>query len=116
MSYPFNVHPTAAHYPPDYSSQARSHAIAEYESSRKKGVVAWLLWLFLGGVGGHRFYLGHTGYAIAMLLLNWATFGLWMLIDAFFINRNLRRINRGRWAEIAVRYHAPLEPLPVGAA
>lgn len=115
MSYPFNTHPAPVPAP-DHLPQTRSHAITEYDASRKKGVVAWLLWLFLGGLGGHRFYLGHTGYAIAMLLLNWATLGIWALIDAFFINRNLRRINRQKWAEIAGRYNAPLEPLPEGAA
>jgi len=61
---------------------------------------AYLIWLFLGGLGGHRFYLGRTGSGIIMLLLSivgWATLpigigaipliilGLWVLIDAFLI-------------------------------
>ena len=33
---------------------------------------AYLLWLFLGGLGGHRFYLGRSGTGFVM-------FGLWLL-------------------------------------
>lgn len=100
---------------PVFNLQDRNLALFEYEAGRKKGVVAWLLWLFLGGLGGHRFYLGHTGYAVTMLLLNWATIGIWGLIDAFFINRNLRAINTQKWMETASRYNTPIEPLPEGS-
>ncbi|HSP23999.1 MAG TPA: NINE protein, partial [Saliniramus sp.] len=62
--------------------------------------VAYLLWLFLGGLGGHRFYLGRTGSAVAMLLLTLVGAitlivgvgvvillgtGVWVLVDAFMI-------------------------------
>lgn len=30
---------------------------------------AYLLWLFLGGAGGHRFYLGRSGSGAVMLIL-----------------------------------------------
>lgn len=66
---------------------------SEFEKRKKSQSVAWVLWLFTGGIGGHRFYLGDTGYAICMLLFNWATFGVWSLIDAFFINKNIRKKN-----------------------
>ncbi|MCR6654223.1 MAG: TM2 domain-containing protein [Opitutus sp.] len=61
---------------------------------------AYLLWLFLGGLGGHRFYLGRIGSGLVMLLLavvGWATIvigvgaipliilGIWVLVDAFLI-------------------------------
>lgn len=95
--------------------QARQMAMTEYESNRKQGVIAWVLWFFLGAIGGHRFYLGHTGYAIAMLLLSWLTLGLWPLIDAFFINRNLRRINHDKWMHTAARYGASAYPVPDSA-
>jgi len=65
----------------------------EFENKKKNPVIAWVLWLFLGTLGAHRFYLGNTGYAIAMLLLAWATFGVWTLIDAFFIQKNIRKKN-----------------------
>ncbi|ANU33757.1 hypothetical protein BSP99_08580 [Corynebacterium glutamicum] len=93
--------------------QARSLALNEYESAKKKGVVAWLLWLFLGALGAHRFYLGHTGYAIGMLLTA-GGLGFWALIDAFFINKNLRLQNRQSWTNAAMRYQIPLDPMPEG--
>lgn len=71
----------------------------------KQTWVVWLLWLFLGSVGGHRFYMGKTGSAITMLILSvvgWATTWLligfiplaivwiWDFIDLFLISGWLR--------------------------
>lgn len=87
------------------SEQARLHAMnAEYDSAKKSQVVAWVLWIFLGGIGGHRYYLGDIGYGLLMTLLAWATFGIWWLIEAFFINRRIRERNREIYAQIAYRY------------
>lgn len=66
---------------------------SEFEKNKKDSVIAWVLWIFLGGIGGHRFYLGDTGYAVAMLFLNWLTFGIWGLVDALFINKRIKEIN-----------------------
>ncbi|ALX50432.1 TM2 domain-containing protein [Lentibacillus amyloliquefaciens] len=65
----------------------------EFEEAKKPKWVTYTLWFFLGGIGGHRFYVGDTGYAIAMLFLNWATFGIWSLIDVFLIGKRLRKKN-----------------------
>jgi TM2 domain-containing membrane protein YozV len=61
---------------------------------------SYLLWLFLGGLGGHRFYLGRSGSAVAMVVLTVVGFvllpvgvgavpliavGIWALVDAFLI-------------------------------
>lgn len=61
---------------------------------------AYLIWLFLGGLGGHRFYLGRPGSGAAMLALTIVGLittvigvgfvlliisGIWALIDAFLI-------------------------------
>lgn len=102
------------------SEQARLHAMnAEYDSAKKSQAVTWVLWVFTGGIGGHRYYLGDIGYAIAMTLLNWMTFGIWALIDAFFINQRLRLKNRDIYNQIAYRYgvnlhaqHQPQYPAP----
>lgn len=101
---------------PQVDAQRRSQAMAEYESSRKKGIVAWLLWLFLGVIGAHRFYLGNTGYAVAMLLLGWATLGIWPLLDGIIcINRNLRTQNLALWERTALTYAVSPEPAPESA-
>ncbi|WOI28731.1 TM2 domain-containing protein [Sulfitobacter dubius] len=66
----------------------------------KSVVVAYVLWAFLGGFGAHRFYLGKTGSAVAMLLLTIFSIltmailigmftliavGIWVIVDAFLI-------------------------------
>ena len=73
--------------------------------SRSVGV-AYLLWLFIGGLGAHRFYLGRPGSALLMLGLSivaWATLtaqigavflaavGVWLLVDAFLIPAMIRK-------------------------
>lgn len=59
-----------------------------YDDLKKKPVIAWLLWLFTGGIGGHRYYLGDVGMGVAMTL-TLGGFGVWALVDAFFINRRI---------------------------
>ncbi|WP_462382522.1 TM2 domain-containing protein [Pseudomonas sp. Marseille-QA0892] len=63
-------------------------------NARKSTGVAYLLWFLFGGLGGHRFYLGKTGTAIAILLITLVgcfTFfpliitGIWLLVDLFLI-------------------------------
>ncbi|MBD8067277.1 TM2 domain-containing protein [Devosia sp. PTR5] len=75
---------------------------AQYDIEKKSLVVAYVLWLFLGYVGAHRFYLGRPISGLIMLLISGATllvsfvtFGLlsflwfgialWWLIDALLI-------------------------------
>jgi TM2 domain-containing membrane protein YozV len=72
---------------------------------KKSGGV--LFCFFLGGVGGHRFYLGDTGRGIAMLL-TLGGLGFWALIDVFFIWNRLALVNGQRRAEIFSRYGVPL--------
>lgn len=69
-------------------------------NERKSVGVAYLLWFFLGGLGGHRFYMGKTGTAIAQLVLivgglillpvmvgipMLAVGAIWSIVDAFLI-------------------------------
>ncbi len=66
----------------------------------KSPLLTYLLWFFVGGLGIHRFYLGKTGSALAMLglaiggavtlpigigLALLAGLGIWMLVDLFLI-------------------------------
>lgn len=101
---------------------ADTQALMAFESSKKSAGVSYLLWFFTGGVGGHRFYLGRTGSAVAQLILSilgWLLIlaaglgllfliplGIWLLVDLFLIpgivsSRNgelMNRLNRSSQA------------------
>ena len=61
----------------------------EVENRRKSVAAVWLLWVFLGLFGAHRFYLGRVGTGVAMLLTIGGFF-IWALVDAFLIPGMLR--------------------------
>lgn len=71
----------------------------EYDNQKKSPGVAYALWFFLGVVGGHRFYAGDTGYALG-LLFTLGGFGVWALIDVFFIGKRIRTINSQKQRQI----------------
>ncbi|MFH1463399.1 MAG: TM2 domain-containing protein [Pseudomonadota bacterium] len=55
---------------------------------------AFLLSLFLGGLGADRFYLGYTGLGVVKLLTG-GGFGVWALIDFFLVGLGLAREAEG---------------------
>ena len=60
------------------------------EQNRKSTGVAYLLWLFLGWFGVHRFYTGNIKSGVAMLILALTGVGLvvgvpWWIVDAFLV-------------------------------
>ncbi|MFD2814871.1 TM2 domain-containing protein [Paracoccus aerius] len=70
------------------------------QNDAKSPVAAYLLLIFLGMFGAHRFYLGKTGTAITMLILTFVgivtailavgfillfAVGIWTLVDIFLI-------------------------------
>lgn len=73
---------------------------SEVEKNSKSTLVAYLLWWFTGFMGGHRYYFGKTGSAVAMTLIFWLTVwffglgfiitGIWMLVDVFQISSWLK--------------------------
>ena len=70
---------------------------SEVEKRRSSAAAAYLLWVFLGLVGGHRFYFGKTGSGVAMALITILTLGfgvivtgIWALVDVFLISGWLR--------------------------
>ncbi len=77
----------------DLTDRELQVARLEIERRQKAAVVAWLLWLFLGGLGGHRYYLGPVWQGILMTV-TLGGLGFWALIDAFFIPRRLRAVNK----------------------
>lgn len=76
--------------------------------TEKSAGIAYILLIFLGQLGIHRFYLGKTGSAIAQLLLGiigWATvwivigfvplgiLWIWMAVDLFLVPGMVREAN-----------------------
>lgn len=57
--------------------------------------LAYLLWLFLGFLGVHHFYMGKVGRGIGYLLTcGWFLIGL--LVDLFTLPSQVRRVNYER--------------------
>ena len=69
-------------------------------------LITYLVWFFLGNLGGHRFITGRVGTGLIMLLLHgvgwltwwfglgfiiWGFVGIWWLIDGLLIPGWLRR-------------------------
>lgn len=100
------------------SLETRAAAYEVYEKDRLKGWIDWTLWFFLGGFGGHRFYMGHTsiGLAIAALTLLTGLGLIWSLIHAFFLNEARRKQNRIRWNLIARGFQISEKPVPASAS
>lgn len=79
-----------------------------YDAQKKSIGVAYLLWFFVGYLGGHRFYVGKTGTAIIQLITSIVgactamigvglfvigLVGIWILIDAFLLPGIVRSHN-----------------------
>lgn len=78
-----------------------ARALMLFEANKKSMAVSYGLWFLFGMLGGHRFYNGRTGSAVAMLILAIAgllalpLMGLgllllvpvwiWVIVDAFLI-------------------------------
>lgn len=103
------------------TEQGLSHdtqAMMAFQSAKKSMGVAYLLWIFLGSFGAHRFYLGRTGSGAFQLVLGvlgwftiwfavglifWIPLGIWLLVDLFLIpgiadehnSRLMQRLNAG---------------------
>lgn len=88
-----------------------------FEANKKSTGVAYILWIFLGGFGAHRFYLGQTGTGVAQLLLlllgwlplflGWGILGIWLFVDLFLIPDIARRTNMELLGRMAGGYPAP---------
>lgn len=76
----------------DLTAEELAMVQMEVNSKKKSAGVAYALWFFLGGFGGHRYYLGNIGMGIAMTL-TLGGLGIWAFIDVFFIGRRMKKIN-----------------------
>jgi TM2 domain-containing membrane protein YozV len=85
-----------------------AHRTMLYDANKKSMGLAYVLWFFLGTFGGHRFYAGKTGTAVALLCITLASFllmfvfvgfltiwisAVWALVDAFLIPAWIREHN-----------------------
>ncbi|GAB1611554.1 hypothetical protein HB162lentus_01980 [Mammaliicoccus lentus] len=84
------------------SSQELLILQSELDKKGKSKTPAWLLWLFTGGIGGHRYYMGDIGYAVAMTL-TLGGLGVWSLIDAFLINGAIDKKNEEVERDVMVK-------------
>lgn len=76
------------------SPQQQALFYHEFNSSQKNFAVAFLLCLFLGGFGGHKFYLDQSGKGVIYLLLCWTFIpGLLALINLFTMSSEVKKIN-----------------------
>jgi TM2 domain-containing membrane protein YozV len=85
-----------------FTTQELQMLDSEFSKQKKSVSATWLLWVFLGGIGGHRYYLGKIGSGILMTLTV-GLFGFWTLIDAFLITGMIRKENEKIEAEIIER-------------
>jgi TM2 domain-containing membrane protein YozV len=77
-----------------------TRAMMLFEANKKTALVAYILWFFLGLLGGHNFYLKRTGVAVTQLILTFTIIGMlmlitvvWVLVDAFLIPGWVRNQN-----------------------
>ncbi len=74
----------------------------QYEAAKKDPTVAVLLTIFLGGIGGHKFYLGQPGWGVLYLLFVMTGLpALIATIEIFTISGYVREYNARKAAEIA---------------
>lgn len=89
----------------DLSSEQLAMVNSEFEKCKKSKGIAYLIWFFLGGLGGHRYYARDFGMAIAMTL-TLGGLGIWALIDVFFIGRRIAKKNEAMERDILLKVKA----------
>lgn len=80
---------------------------SEFSKKSKSKALAYVLWFFTGGIGGHRYYSGNIVRAIFMTL-TLGGLGIWALIDVFFIGKRIDEVNDQIELEIIQSVSAPL--------
>ncbi len=70
--------------------------VRDATTSRCSRAIALILTLLLGFAGAHRFYVGRTGTALAMLF-TLGGLGIWWLIDIVIVASGQLKDNEGKW-------------------
>lgn len=89
----------------DLSNHELSMVNSEFEKSKKSKGLAYLIWFFLGGLGGHRYYARDFGMAVAMTF-TLGGLGFWTLIDVFFIGSRIAKKNEEMERQIILNVKA----------
>ena len=76
---------------------APTQAPANRVRGPKNPTATWVLWMLLGPLGVHRYYLGDWKMGLGMTL-TLGGLAFWSLIDGLFLGRRLRRLNTSRSA------------------
>lgn len=72
-----------------------------YDQTCKNKWIAYLLLVFIGGIGAHRFYLGLAGSGVCILALTIISFlfplayialVIWLIIDLFYVNHYINTL------------------------
>lgn len=80
----------------------RSIFMMQYQNVRKDPTTALLLALFLGGIGGHKFYLGQVGLGVVYLLFSWTFIpGIVAFIEAFAIAGKVGEYNEQKAIQLS---------------
>lgn len=79
----------------------------KFGEARKDRTTALLLTFFLGGIGGHKFYMGRIGMGFAYLLFCWTLIpSLAAFIELFLISGQVRDYNEKKAVETAMMVKA----------
>lgn len=70
-----------------------STALALAAIPLKDPILGLVLSIFFGGFGVDRFYKGDILLGILKLCLSWLTFGIWWLLDCFFVFGGIKEDN-----------------------
>lgn len=75
--------------------QQQSIFYHEFDESKKNFTTAFLLCLFLGGFGAHKFYLDQAGKGVLYLVFCWTSIpALLALINLFTMSSEVKRRNK----------------------
>jgi TM2 domain-containing membrane protein YozV len=75
----------------------------QYNNVKKNPTSAVLMALFLGGIGGHKFYMGQVGVGLLYLVFCWTYIpGLVAFVELFTLSGQVAKYNEQKAKEIAM--------------
>jgi len=81
-------------YTQGLTDSQRMMFLSQYNAQQKNPTTGVLLALFLGGFGGHRFYMGQVGLGVAYLLFCWTFIPACIaFVEMFLMSGRVKRFN-----------------------